>query len=79
VTAYLDDARLEISNNAAEDAIRPVTLGRKNWLFAGSDTGGDRAAILYTLIRTAELNGLEPEAWLRDIRFPPVKAALSNP
>jgi len=67
LTAYLDDGRLEISNNAAENAIRPVTLGRKNWLFAGSDSGGDRAAIMYTLIRTAKLNGLEPEAWLRDI------------
>lgn len=65
--AYLDDGRLELSNNAAENAIRPVTLGRKNWLFAGSDSGGDRAAIMYTLIRTAKLNGLEPEAWLRDI------------
>jgi transposase len=67
LTAYIDDGRLEISNNAAENAIRPVTLGRKNWLFAGSDTGGERAAIMYTLIRTAKLNGLEPEAWLRDI------------
>jgi transposase len=65
--AYVDDGRLEISNNAAENAIRPVTLGRKNWLFAGSDAGGDRAAIFYTLIRTAKLNGLEPEAWLRDV------------
>lgn len=67
LAAYIDDGRLEISNNAAENAIRPVTLGRKNWLFAGSDSGGDRAAIMYTLIRTAKLNGLEPEAWLRDI------------
>jgi transposase len=56
--AYVDDGRLEISNNAAENAIRPVTLGRKNWLFAGSDAGGDRAAIFYTLIRSAKLNGL---------------------
>ena len=47
LTAYVDDGRLEISNNAAENAIRPVTLGRKNWLFAGSDAGGDRAAILH--------------------------------
>jgi transposase len=67
LTAYVDDGRLEISNNAAENAIRPVTLGRKNWLFAGSDAGGDRAAILYTLIRSAKLNGLEPEAWLRGV------------
>jgi hypothetical protein len=64
---YVEDGRLEISNNAAENAIRPVTLGRKNWLFAGSDAGGERAAIFYTLIRSAKLNGLEPEAWLRDV------------
>jgi hypothetical protein len=64
---YVDDGRLEISNNAAENAIRPVTLGRKNWLFAGSDAGGERAAIFYTLIRSAKLNGLESEAWLRDV------------
>ena len=49
-TRYLDDGRLEISNNAAENAIRPVALGRKNWLFAGSDAGGERAALFYTLI-----------------------------
>jgi transposase len=67
LTAYIDDGRLEVSNNAAENAIRPVTLGRKNWLFAGSDAGGDRAAVFYTLIRSAKLNGLEPEAWLRDV------------
>jgi transposase len=67
LTAYVDDGRLEISNNAAENAIRPVTLGRRNWLFAGSDAGGDRAAIFYTLIRSAKLNDLEPEAWLRDV------------
>lgn len=64
---YADDGRLEISNNAAENAIRPVALGRKNWLFAGSDAGGDRAAIFYTLIRSAKLNDLEPEAYLRDV------------
>ena len=67
LTRYADDGRLEISNNAAENAIRPVALGRKNWLFAGSDSGGERAAIFYTLIRSAKLNGLEPEAYLRDI------------
>jgi transposase len=67
LTCYADDGRLEISNNAAENAIRPVALGRKNWLFAGSDSGGDRAAVFYTLIRSAKLNGLEPEAYLRDV------------
>ena len=64
LTRYLDDGRLEISNNAAENQIRPAALGRKNWLFCGSDAGGERAAAFYTLVRTARLNGLEPEAWL---------------
>jgi transposase len=67
LTRYLDDGRLEISNNAAENQIRPLKLGAKNWLFAGSDAGGERAALFYTLIRTAKLNGIEPEAWLRDL------------
>jgi transposase len=67
LTRYCDDGRVEISNNAAENAIRPIVLGRKNWLFAGSDNGGERAAIFYTIIRTAKLNGIEPEAYLRDL------------
>jgi len=67
LTRYTADGRLEMSNNAAERAVRPLALGRKNWLFAGSDTGGDRAAIMYTIIETAKLNGLDPEAYLRDI------------
>lgn len=67
LTRYLDDGRLEISNNAAENQIRPVALGRKNWLFAGSDAGGERAAAFFTLIRTAKLNGIEPEAYLREV------------
>jgi transposase len=54
-------------NNAAERAIRPLALGRKNYLFAGSDEGGRRAAILYTLIETARLNDVDPEAWLADV------------
>jgi hypothetical protein len=66
-TCYTTDGRLDICNNAAERAIRPLALGRKNWLFAGSDTGGERAAVMYTLIETAKLNGLNPEAYLRDI------------
>lgn len=61
LTGYVEHGQLEISNNAAENAIRPVALGRKNWLFAGSDSGGERAALFYTLIRTATLNGVEPE------------------
>lgn len=64
---YRDDGRLEIDNNAAERAMRAIALGRKNWLFAGSNDGGQRAAAIYTLIETAKLNGLDPEAYLRDI------------
>jgi transposase len=67
LTRYLADGRLELSNNAAERAIRPLALGRKNWLFAGSDSGGERAAAMYTLIETAKLNGFDPEAYLRDV------------
>lgn len=63
---YLDDGRLEIDNNAAERALRGVALGRKNWLFVGSDKGGERAAAIYSLIETAKLNGVDPQAWLRD-------------
>jgi transposase len=64
---FAHDGRLEMTNNSAERAIRPLALGRKNYLFAGSDSGGRRAATLYTLIQTAVLNGLDPEAWLRDV------------
>jgi transposase len=64
---FAHDGRLEMTNNAAERAIRPLVLGRKNYLFAGSDAGGRRAAILYTLIQTAILNGLDPEAYLRHV------------
>lgn len=67
LTRYTTDGRLEMTNNAAERAIRPLALGRKNWLFAGSDTGGERAAVMYTIIETAKMNGLNPEAYLRDI------------
>ena len=67
LTRYVDDGHLEMTNNAAERAIRPLTLGRKNYLFAGSDEGGRRAAIIYTLIETARLNDVDPEAWLADV------------
>jgi len=67
LTRYGDDGRLEADNNAAERALRAVALGRKNWLFAGSDDGGERAAAIYTLIGTAKLNGLDPEAYLRHV------------
>src|SRR5206468_3560921 len=65
LTRYRDDGRIEIDNNAAERAIRAIALGRKNWLFAGSDDGGERAAAIYTLLGTAKLNDLDPEAYLR--------------
>ena len=64
---YSDDGRLEIDNNAAERALRAVALGRKNYLFAGSDAGGERAAAFYSLIGSAKLNGLDPEAYLRQV------------
>jgi hypothetical protein len=63
----LDNGRIEIDNSAAERALRGVAVGRKNYLFAGADSGGDRAAIAYTLIETAKLNGVNPEAWLADV------------
>jgi transposase len=63
---FLSDGRLEVDNNFAENALRGIAVGRKNYLFAGSDEGGERAAILYTLIETAKLNGIDPEAWLAD-------------
>jgi transposase len=62
---YCDDGRLEIDNNAAERSLRAVVLGRKNYLFNGSDAGGERAAAIYSLISSAKLNGLNPEAYLR--------------
>jgi len=64
---FLDDGRICLSNNAAERAIRGVAVGRKNWTFAGSDSGGRRAAALYTLIETAKLNNIPAEAWLADV------------
>jgi hypothetical protein len=64
---YLDNGRIEIDNSAAERTLRGVAVGRKNYLFAGADSGGDRAAIAYTLIETAKLNGVNPEAWLADV------------
>ena len=64
---YSEDGHIEIDNNAAERALRAVALGRKNYLFAGSDSGGERAAAIYSLIGTAKLNGLDPEAYLRTV------------
>ena len=70
LTRYLADGRLEMSNNAAERGIRPLALGRKNYLFCGSDAGGQRAACLYTIIETAKMNGINPEAYLADVLTP---------
>ena len=67
MTRYRDDGRVEIDNNAAERALRAVALGRKNYLFAGADAGGERAAAIYSLVGTAKLNGLDPESYLRQV------------
>jgi hypothetical protein len=64
---YAGDGRIEMDNNTAERAIRPVVLGKKNFLFAGSDSGGESAAAIYTLIGTAMLNGTDPSAYLREV------------
>ncbi len=67
-TRFFDDGRICLSNNAAERALRGIALGRKSWLFAGSDRGGQRAAAMYGLIVTAKLNGIDPQSWLADVR-----------
>ena len=67
LTRFLDDGRIEIDNNAAERSLRGIALGRKNYLFLGSDAGGERAATLYSLLETAKLNGMNPEAYLREV------------
>ena len=67
LTRFLDDGRLCMSNNAAERELRAVAVGRRNWTFAGSDEGGRRAAAIYTLIATAKLNDVDPQAWLADV------------
>jgi transposase len=67
LTRFLDDGRLCMTNNAAERELRAVAVGRRNWTFAGSDEGGRRAAAFYTLIATAKLNDVDPQAWLADV------------
>ena len=64
---FLSDGRICLTNNAAERALRGIALGRRSWLFAGSDRGGDRAAAMYSLIITAKLNDVDPRAWLADV------------
>jgi transposase len=66
-TLFLDDGRVCLSNNAAERALRGIALGRKSWMFCGSDRGGRRAAAMYSLIVTAKMNGIDPQAWLADV------------
>jgi transposase len=67
LTRYLEDGRICLTNNAAERALRGVAVGRRNWTFAGSDRGGERAAAIYTLIETCKLNGVDPQGWLADV------------
>ena len=67
LTRYSQDGSIEIDNNVAERAMKGPVLGRKNWLFAGSHDGGERAAAMYSLLETAKLNGIDPEAYLRQI------------
>ena len=65
--AYLDNGICELDNNTAERSVRGIAVGRKNYMFAGSDSGGKRAAAIYTLIETAKLNNINPQAWLTDV------------
>ncbi|WP_218625037.1 IS66 family transposase [Sphingomonas sp. dw_22] len=67
LTRFVEDSRLEIDNNIAERAIRSIAIGRKNWLFAGSKAGGERAAAIYTVIETCKLNTVEPQAYIADV------------
>jgi hypothetical protein len=66
-TLFLEDGRACLSNNAAERGLRGIALGRKSWLFCGSDRGGQRAAAMYSLVVTAKMNGIDPQAWLTDV------------
>ncbi|MFZ0401173.1 MAG: transposase, partial [Pseudolabrys sp.] len=66
-TLFLEDGRVCLSNNAAERGLRGIALGRKSWLFCGSDRGGQRAAMMYSLIATAKMNHVDPQAWLADV------------
>ncbi len=66
-TLFLEDGRICLTNDAAERALRGIAVGRKSWLFAGSARGGDRAAFMYSLIVTAKMNDIDPQAWLADV------------
>ena len=81
---FLNDGRICLTNNAAERALRGLALGRKSWLFAGSERGAERAAVMYTLIQTAKLNHIDPQAWLADVlsriaETPPESAQRTSP
>lgn len=67
LSRFLDDGRLEIDNNIAERALRGVAVGRRNWLFAGSRAGGERAAAIYTVIQICKANGVDPQAYIADV------------
>jgi transposase len=67
LTRFLDDGRLEIDNNIAERSLRGIAVGRRNWLFAGSRVGGERAAVICTVIETCKMNGVEPQAYIADV------------
>ena len=66
-TRFLDDGRIYISNNAAERGLKGIALGRRSWLFCASDRGGQPAAVMYSLIVTAKMNNVDPQAWLADV------------
>lgn len=67
LSRYAEDGRLPIDNNPVENTIRPIAIGKKNWLFVGAERAGERAAAIRSLLVTATLNGLDPTAWLRDV------------
>jgi hypothetical protein len=78
LTVFLDDGRAALDTNTVERAMRPVAIGRKNALFAGADSGGRHWAIMATLIQTAKLNGVEPQAWLTDVLEPIVSGRMKR-
>jgi transposase len=78
-TRFLDDGRICLSHNAAERGVRGITLGRKSWLFCGSDRGGERAAVMYSLIVTAKMNDIDPQAWLADVQARIAECPVQRP
>nr|CAA25176.1 unnamed protein product [Agrobacterium tumefaciens] len=78
ITSFLDDGPICLTNNAAERTLRGYVLGRKSWLFAGSDRCAERAAFMATLIMSAKLNNIDPQAWLADVRADLADAPISR-